>query len=189
METLNQYLKRIPPGPINNAADVESLLATCWNQFGGDAGGMKGEKLHRRMESVVWNPPRLEFVIERYGATVNGSSRADLQHWVVNLDAKTTTLEKVGRRQLSTMQPRLDVVPLTDEIARLILSKSDDARLRWCPDGRVRVLIGKIIPAASAVRQTLEGRRRRFRLALAGLLEGQGWRKLAANVYGECERK
>jgi len=34
---------------------------------------MEGHKLKNRMESVMWNPPLLEFDIERHGATVNGA--------------------------------------------------------------------------------------------------------------------
>ena len=45
MENLKQYLASIPTGPISNRADLEKLLAACWDQFGGDYGAMAGYKL------------------------------------------------------------------------------------------------------------------------------------------------
>lgn len=48
---------------------------------------------------------------------------------------------------------------------------------------RRKVLIGKIVPAGSAVRQTLEGRRRRFRMVLAEIVTGLGWRVVGPNIY------
>jgi hypothetical protein len=106
-----------------------------------------------------------------------------LQEWRVDIEAMTADCQQIGHRQIQPMQPRLNVGPLADEIARLIVTKAEDARLKWYDDGRVRVLIGKIIPAGSAVRQTLEGRRKRFWDALAGILKAQGWSVVRPNVY------
>jgi hypothetical protein len=186
VDDLNQYLATTPPGTISNKVLLESLLTTAWDQFGGSGdGGMKGEKLFGRMESVVWSPPRLSFVIERHGATVNGSSRADLQHWVVDFEAKTATLEKVGRRQLDPMQPRLKVEPLAEEIGNLITSGQEHEWLTWFGKGRVRVLIGKILPDGSAVKQTLECRRKRLWKALTAGMEPSGWRCLGHGMFEE----
>ena len=171
---LASYLKAILPGRIDDPGGLEPLLAACWDDLGGDAGGMSGEKLHGRMESVAWNPPTLSFVIERHGATVNGSLRADLQHWAVDVEAKTAVLGKVGHRQLQPMQPRLDVRSLAEEIATLIAGGQEDHRLKRYEDGRVRVLVGKILPKGSAVKRTLEWRRKRFRQALPQGLRDPG---------------
>lgn len=183
MDNLNQYLATIPPGPISNKAPLESLVATAWGQFSGDDGGMVGDKLVGRMESVVWNPPRLSFAIERHGATVNGSSRADMQHWVVDLEAKTATLEKVGRRQLDPMQPRLNVGPLAEKIADLITSGQEHDWLKWYSPDRVRVMVGEVLPKGSAVKQTLEGRRRRLWRALTAGMEPSGWKCLGHGMF------
>jgi hypothetical protein len=75
------------------------------------------------MEAVAWNPPVLTFRIERHGGTVLGSTRAELQHWHVDLERKTASLVKTGRRQLRPMQPRLNVEPLVEEIVRLIVAE------------------------------------------------------------------
>ena len=116
-----------------------------------------------------------------------GSSRAELQRWTLDPDTMTAVCEEVGHRQVAPMRPRLDIGPLADEIARLIVARADDVRLKWYDGGRVRVLIGKIIPAGSAVRQTLEGRRRRFRIALAAILADHRWQAIRPNLYGPVE--
>jgi hypothetical protein len=81
------------------------------------------------------------------------------------------------------MQAGLDVGPLAEEIAQLIVSHRDDQRLQWYDDGRVRVFVGKILPESSAVKQTLAGRRKRIRTAVKERLAGQGWLERGANVY------
>ena len=133
------------------------------------------EKLLGRMEDVTWEPPILAFAVERHGRTVAGSSRADLQGWTVNTEQKTIFCEPLGCRQVRPIQPRLKVEPLFEEIVRLIVAKHEDDRLQWHGDGSVKVLVSKIIPADSAVKQTLAGRRKRFREKLVERLEAEGW--------------
>ncbi len=184
VEQLRAVLANIPAGPIADHGRTLELLEACWSEFAGsEEHAMAPHKL-RRMERVLWSAPFLSFVIERHGGTVMGSSRADLQRWTVDIETLVAECEIVGHRQVEQMQARLDVRPLAKDVARLIVSRAADPRLKWCDDGSVRVLIGKMIPAGSAVRQTLEGRRRRFRDALTGLLEDKGWRVVRPNVYG-----
>ena len=176
MKWLRDLLKGIRPGRIEDSGDLEKALAACWDDLGGDVGGMKPEKLHNRMEEVEWNPPILTFQIERHGGAVMGSSRAEMQHWEVDIDRQVCLLNYVGRRQLRPMQPRLNVTPLTEEIARLIEAREQDDRLKWYDDGRVRVLIGEILPETSAVKETLANRRKRFWAALDDCLR-LGWER------------
>lgn len=58
MEHLMAYLKQIPEGDVMDTAELEKLLAGCWDEFGGDYGGMTPHKLLGRMEQVLWRPPR-----------------------------------------------------------------------------------------------------------------------------------
>ncbi len=185
MEPLKDYLASLPPGSVADTGRLEPLLAECWNEFRGcNESGMHPGKLRSRMEKVTWNPPRLTFVIERHGATVGGSTRAEVQQWEVDLQAQTVNCETIGRRQLVAMEPRLNVRPLAEEVARLILAGDrQDSRVTWRPDGRLRVNIGRILPEGSAVRETLAGRRRRFRAALDEMLTEAGWHTLGSNVY------
>jgi hypothetical protein len=185
MEKLLEYLGSLQPGPVSDTAALEAVLAPCWHMFdGSEAEQMHGGKLRGRMEQVVWKPPILRFVVERHGATVLGSTRAELHHWELNVEKRTALCGPYGFRQVVPMQPRLDVRPMAEEIAQLIIDHQEDERLKWYPDGAVRVHIGKIIPADSAVPRTLEGRRRRFRKAVEELLGEAGWHTIRPNKYG-----
>ncbi len=144
---------------------------------------MEARKLFRRMEAVTWNPPLLTFTIERHGAYVLGSTRATLQKWTVDVERRTAVCDDVGYRQLIPRQPRLDVAAIAEEIIDLIVKRSKDERLKWFPDGRVRVLVGNILPDKSAVKQTLTAQRKRFRAAVKEQLANHGWQECGVNVY------
>jgi len=173
MEALRSYLNSIPPGQIQDASMLEQLLAACWHEFGGDDGAMAGYKLRGRMEEVQWNPPILSFRIERHGGAAMGSTRAEIQHWELDIDQEVRSLRHVGGRQLRPMTPGLNVKPLAEEVADLIERRQEDERLKWYSDDRVRVVLAKILPAGSAVQQTLAGRRKRFWKALDERLGGR----------------
>lgn len=175
VDLLRTYLATVQPGKITDTTNLGPLLAACWDEFTGDDGGMEGSKLLSRMEDVTWQPPLLSFAVERHGRTVAGSTRADLQGWTVNVEKKTTLCEPLGHRQVHPMQHRLKVEPLVEEVVRLIVTKQKDQRLQWHDDGSVKVLVGKIIPADSAAKQTLAGRRKRFREKLTERLKAEGW--------------
>jgi hypothetical protein len=160
VDELREVLLAIPPGPVTDVDRLDVCLARAWDEFTGDDGGMIGEKLIGRMESVHWDPPRLTFTIERHGGTVLGSTRATLQHWTVDVERKTVACALGGHRQLRPMAQRLNVDPIAEEIASQIVNRRQDERLKWYPDGRVRVLVGKTLPGGSAVEQTLAGRRK-----------------------------
>lgn len=181
---LRTHLAGLPSGRIEDESKIESLLAPCWSELSIDeGGGMDALKLHGRMDNAEWNPPDLTFQIERHGGLVQGSSRAELQNWRVDLEKGTATLVRTGYRQLYRMAPRLDVKPIAREISELILSNKKDERLKWYDDGRVRVEIGKVIPDWAA-KQTTTGRRKRFRTELNRLLDRHGWAPTrGANTY------
>jgi hypothetical protein len=180
---LRALLESIPPGPISDTTELASLLADCWDEFDCRKGGMTGDKLSGRMEDVSWSPPLLHFTIERHGGTVNGSSRAKLQDWWVDVERETANFASDRHRQLYPMAPRLDVRPLAEETARLIVAHRPDARLKWNTDGSVRVLPGKIIPSKGTAKQTLLERRKRFRKALQELLAQERWSESKLNTY------
>src|SRR4051794_5739582 len=93
IDKLQTYLSGLAPGPITDAAELEGLLEPCWHAFvGSDNGGMEGRKLLGRMEDGAWDPPLLTFTVERHGATVLGSTRAELQKWTVDLEKRTASL-------------------------------------------------------------------------------------------------
>jgi hypothetical protein len=85
------------------------------------------------------------------------------------------------------MATRVDVRPIADEIAGKIGGAERDDRLRWFPDGPVRVQMGKIFPDRSGFRLTVQGRRRRLRDALIERLNPMGWVHLGGSTFGRIE--
>jgi hypothetical protein len=182
MNELRSYLSKLSPGPIEDTGEVESFLYDCWDEFiSSDAEAMNCDKLGR-MEDVSWNPPVLTFDIERHGGTVQGSSRAEIHQWDVNVESMNAFCSTGRLKQLTPRQPGLDVKPLVAEIAGLIIGSVDDERVKQNSNGSVRVQIGKIIPD-DGPKETVQGRRKRFRLGLEELLQAKGWQSLRPNVY------
>ncbi len=174
-------MSKIPAGKIEDdylSSEIASALSEVWETLdGGLDEGMRGDKLGGRMEEIEWKPPLLTFVIERHGGTVKGSVNAELQTWAVNIEERTARVSGGGQRLVGDRQPRLDVGPLVTEIKELILAGKEDDRLKWqVPGRRVRVQIGKVIPRTGIAKQTLEGRRRRFREHLEKALARVGWK-------------
>jgi hypothetical protein len=186
MLPIAEYLADIPAGPVSDVSKIERLLAACWGELDGDHGGMTGRKLLNRMEDVDWTPPKLRFAIERHGGTVHGSTRADVQYWSIDVEENTATLVGKGIRQVRPRQRPLNVDPIAEEIAKLIVAAKEDERLTWVRRNRVRVHIGRILPEFSAVKQTLANRRKRFWEALDEKLEMQGWLRSRC-YYEHCD--
>lgn len=180
MDQILKYLERIPAGNIKDTTELEEALAVCWDDFTGDSAGMTPTKLYGRMEQVIWDPPILKFVIERHGATVMGSSRAELQYWELNVEQKTTRLCDKGYRQLKQRQSAVDTKTIAEELTELIKNRHNDERLQWSTDVRLRILSGNIFPADSAKKQTLEGRKKRLVKDMEKRLFPIGWKRKGA---------
>ncbi len=176
---LIQFLKKLPHGrvPLDLRPELIQLLKKCWELFSGSTEKeMESDKL-QRIEAPYWETPLLKFTIERHRGTVFGSTRAELQHWIVDLGRRSAECYERGYRQLYPRVSPVDVKPIADELVNLIISGSQDDRLQWSAGGRVRVLTGTILPVTSAVKRTLEGRRKRFLKAMEELLTPHGWKR------------
>lgn len=184
MNKLKQHLAGTESGPVPATDDLERLVAECWADLAcSDEGGMEACKVVGRMEQVVWTPPVLSFVIERHGGLTCGSTRAEVQHWAINLDKNEATITKEGYRQVKPMAPRESVKAAAEEITRLILERKEDNRLQWLSDGGVRVLLHKIYPKNSGFHRTVSERRNRFRKYVEESLTENLWRKEGRNRY------
>ena len=185
MKELIEYMSALPHGRLSecNIAHLVPLLKNVWDEFeGSDSDKMAAYKIDR-LEDVSWNPPKLNLTIERHGGTVQGSTRAELHEWVLDLDQKTATCCKGGFRQVKTRQKKIDVKPLAAEIAQLIIDQKKGETLQWNDDGSVMVLIGKILPEIGSPEQTKTNRRKRFRNEVERIIQKSGWKKIRANVY------
>ena len=56
--------------------------------------------------------------------------------------------------------------PISEEVADAFIAGQPDDRLKWVGEDHVRLLIGKVLPASSAVKETFAGRRKRLRAAV-----------------------
>jgi hypothetical protein len=178
IEKLRAFLWAIPPGEIKNTDELERVLASCWSAFdGADASGMTADKLYDRMKMVHWDPPLLSFRIARHGETVLGSSRAPVHEWTLDLDQGSAHYDKVGHEQVRPQSARVDVRPIVREIVDLVKAGKDDPRLQWAADrSRVTVRVGNI-PALGGVKETRQGRRKRFGDELSRQMTLVGWRR------------
>jgi hypothetical protein len=180
---VKDLLDSLAPGKLADTAVLERLLAAGWDDFTGSDGGMEGYKLLGRMEKVHWQPPILSFDIERHGGTVCGSTRAELQHWEVNVETMTAEIKNTGRRQLEPMAQGVDVNAIKAEIVRKILAGEEDPRLRWIEPGVVHVVLSRIFPDRSGYKRTVEGRRERLRDGLRAALGLHRWVHQGRNVF------
>ncbi len=186
---IQHYLATLKPGEVsyNDVREVEALLSRCWDQLQGSGeGGMTAPKLRDRTEEMQWKPPMLSFNIERHGAMVNGSSRAEVQQWRIDLSRKIAELSAVRPRQKLPMDKRLDVKPLAAEIAAFINAGREDQRLKWHGEGCVRVATGKVIPTTN--KQTTNSRRKRFAAELESVLAPSGWHRKRSGTHLVFER-
>jgi hypothetical protein len=183
VQTLLDELKNTPPGPIEAGAcdKIINLLAACWSELkGANDTSMAAWKLHRA-EDLSWNPPVLSFMIERHGATVLGSSRAELHEWTVNLDLETAGCAEGRYRQLRPTAPRLNVKPIVARVCDAVQQGPaatcelvKDGIVVWNGDNRLSIKHGALIPGGG-YEQTVAGRRRRFRNELECRMKDIGW--------------
>src|SRR5262249_2876793 len=114
LRSLLEELRNVPHGAIEGHTKykVIHLLANCWDELEGRGGPGRRPGSWDRAEAFWWNPPVLSFTIERHGATVLGSSRAELHQWSVDLRQRTARCERRRYRQLRPTAPRFDVKPI-----------------------------------------------------------------------------
>jgi hypothetical protein len=173
---LRRYLDAQEGSELADTQTLIALLVPVWDQLeDAKAYAMSADKLDR-LESPSWSPPLLTFTIERHGGTVQGSSRAEMQQWAIDLDTLTAEAASASYRQLTPARKRLDIASIASRIAAAIAEEADEPWLEWSRDrSEVRVLSSHFINPDSAPRETLDGRRKRLRSTLRDELEKIGW--------------
>jgi hypothetical protein len=184
VDALIQVLEHVPEGELTGDARhrVIRLLAECWQDFrGANETAMEAWKLGRA-EELRWKSPFVSFTIERHGATVLGSSRAELQTWKLNLETRNAQCARKTFRQLRPASPRLDVKLIATRVCEIIregsASNSDlveNGVVVWKSDDEVWIYHGKLIPG-TGYSQTVAGRRKRFRDELTSMMKSLGWK-------------
>lgn len=183
---LREHLFALRSGAIaeEEVRRLERLLVPCWWDFrNARAEGMQGHKLLNRMEDARWDPPVLSFAIERHGGTAQGSTRAELHQWSLDIDKRTAECVRGKYRQVDPRAAPVKVEPIARELADTINARRSDPRLKWKNETEVRVVMRAIFPSDQGFRQTVTGRRKRLHAALEPLLAGLGWRELRRDLY------
>ncbi len=180
---LKAALMTMPNGPVQDPLRIEQVLIACWDELRGSSENRTcADKLARRTESMQWEYPWLTFKIERHGATMMGSTRANMNNWRVNVQTGEAQCTEGKRRQIKPMDARLNVMPLAEEMARAIRLGLEAFELKWINTERVKVLTYLLIEGNNA--QTIAGRCKRFYKCLDELLQGSGWvRVKKTNIY------
>lgn len=175
---LAAVLRGLNPSSLDDAETrdvVIQRLTRAWDALGGPEEHKTYAYKLRRAENVVWSPPLLHFDLERHGATVFGSTRAAVHEWVVNAEAGTARIASERVRQLYRTAPRLNVKPLATDVVTALVQRSDHPALSWSTvRTSARLRVRELIPN-DGYKQTIEGRRKRFRRELAICLANTGW--------------
>jgi len=193
LEELRRVLAVVPTGPIPEAdsARIAALLMTAWHDLsGGAAAGMAADKL-QRAENLRWEPPCLACTIARHGGTVQGSSRATLHEWRVDVPQGIATLTSTRRfRQVAARAPTVDVASVVERIVQAIDLQQAHPAVDMLAPTRVRVVATRVaeLGLRSAVQQTAASRRTRFRERLTQQLQLRGWVPTVTSARMEFER-
>lgn len=176
MQELREYLSALPAGEVGRAhqSTIIGLLTECWDNLqGSEAENTWAYKLDRA-EQLAWDPPCLEFVLERHGGTVKGSIYAELHDWVVDLESGQAACATNRRRRLFPADKRMDTNCVARRIAESIVNGTLCQELEWrVPERYVLLNISAIVPSTN--QQTTAARRKRFRASLKKLMLEHGW--------------
>jgi len=163
---LRRYLSALPDGEVATeyVDDVRERIESAWLEFDKSTESKMTPAKTSRARAFMWRPPFLVFEIERHGGLVEGSSRAEVQTWILDLDRRLATHRVTGYRQSNARDRRLDIDAMAGELARDIRERRQDIRLQWIGEFRVRVYTEQAIPETN--RQTTISRRKKFRVRL-----------------------
>lgn len=177
LDNLKQFLSQLPAGkvPEDQEKELITLLKHCWETLNPE--GFEDLFTYKldRIEDPHWEPPIITFRIERHGGTAMGSTRAEMQYWVINMDNLELDCRENGHRQLYRRQPKVNVDSIADELALFIVNRRSHKWLKWSAAGRVSVMSGEVFPDGSGFKETVSGRRKRLIMALEKRLNPVGW--------------
>lgn len=185
IQKLAVLLRNTPAGvvPAGTRVKVLKMLEACWTEFDGSADSkMTYWKVVRKEGAgdLVWDPPILSFTVDRHGAAVLGSSRAEKQEWRLDLEKKTAYRDTIGFRQIRPAAARLNVKPIAARVCETVRQgpNSNSALISkgilvW-NDDHIVVRHGMLIPN-DGPQMTISGRRKRFRAELKCLMGAIGW--------------
>jgi hypothetical protein len=90
------------------------------------------------------------------------------------------------------MQPRVTkkaMTALANEMADLVESRKADGRVEWLDDREAHVIVAQLFPKRSGCKETVSGRRRRFREILEQVMSARGWEARGANWFRRIDEE
>ncbi|MDX5327519.1 MAG: hypothetical protein LPK06_01845 [Marinobacter sp.] len=182
-DNLIGFLAGIKQGPVEETGELARLLSDVWNDLPGshDQKTAPYKLISRPLEDVIWSPPLLLFTLERHGGTVNGSSRAELHRWEVDVERWQASILSKGRRQLTKQDKRYNPAPDVEAICTAVRSRANADGLVYRDDGSVKVIVKDIVEARN--NQTLAARRRRFRELLQNRMSEIGYVERSQYIF------
>jgi hypothetical protein len=180
-EDLARFLSGLSAGVLNGevASRLSKLLAFCWESFDGSSEtSMAADKIDGRAHGFKWKSPILTFEIDRHGATVNGSTRADRQEWKIDVEKRTARQAMIGYRQLVPRASSFKAEPVVHLFVDVIsqrLTTPPGWNLTWISDDEIRVVVRSLLPDPSGFQKTIEGRAKTLRERLISAMAANGW--------------
>ena len=179
MSELIAFLNSLPPGEVNDeelTKTLVSLLVPVWDEIPGSESQSTFAYKLGRMESVEWDGDSITFVLERHGAVAMGSSRAALHQWTVGFDPPHASYFGAGYRNVRAVSARWYPDEIVADLTLAILNRKEHPHVKWIAEGAFRIIdVVSLVPGDN--KQTLSGRRSRFRTALGESLSGEGWKE------------
>ncbi len=140
---------------------------------GSDDQNTWANKLHRLERPTIEQDGCITFQLERHGGTVNGSTRAHLHTWQVNLTKKTATITRHGHRQLQATK-RWDYKTAAHEILAVVEAGQQHQAVSWIKEfTHFQLTLNKVVPGGA--QQTVTSRNRRFKEFFIKEAADQGW--------------
>jgi len=115
LDDLSRLILSQQDGLVKDSVQMRTIISALEQAWpfisGSDRESATAKKLYRA-ESVSVKKPCVNFTLERHGGAVNGSSRAHLHHWEINLILMTASIVRIGHRQLVAMSPKTPIQAL-----------------------------------------------------------------------------
>ena len=185
LQNLNQHLTSLPAGPISDEEAVRFLLYKAWDDLNIKShSGFYKEKHIDRTVNLAWDPPSLTFIIERHGGFVQGSSRAEIQSWVVDVQSFCAEHTVSSAKQMRPASPRINMAQIVARLIAAISEETEDPWIKLLHEDRsqFKLNIAQIIPDQGPTK-TVGARRKRLNRDLERELSAAGWRQEKPNHY------
>lgn len=189
MERLRRFLSSISEGSLNadQVSHLIPLLRNVWGEINNnDTTGLDARRLDR-IVNVRWHSPNLTFEIERHGQTMLGSTMADVHTWEVNTEEAGANLVGSRVRRVMAQDEPFKPVLVVQELKDSIVKGRKDFRLEYknAQKTLVKILVGKVVTASN--KQTLVGRRKRFRAEMQKQMAEIGWKEKSVHLYERAD--